>query len=254
MTDNCKPRILNIDVETAPNRTYSWGLYNQFIAINQIEEPGYMLSFAAKWYGEKEIIFRSIYHDGKDDMLQTLWDLIDEADAVLGWNSQCFDIKHIKRELLEGGYLPPTDVKHIDLLKVVRKEFKFASNKLDFISQRLDIGYKLKHQGFQLWRDCMAFDKKAWAIMKRYNKKDVQLVEEAYEILKPWINTATLNFALFSETGHACPRCGCESLELLDKPRRTNACEYDQYRCEDCGFIARSGSKRERASEKPVMR
>jgi predicted RNA-binding Zn-ribbon protein involved in translation (DUF1610 family)/DNA polymerase elongation subunit (family B) len=246
------PRILNIDIETAPNRSYTWGLWGQNIAISQIEEPGYILCFAAKWYGSKEVIFKSIYHDSKEEMLAELWNLLNEADAVLGWNSQTYDVKHIKRELLEAGYLPPTEPQHIDLLKVVRKQFKFASNKLDFISQRLDIGYKLKHQGFQLWRDCMAGDKKAWALMKRYNKKDVQLVEEAYEILKPWITTPTINFALFNP-GHSCPRCGHDKLVIEEKPARTKTAEYDQYRCVECGYVARDGRKKPRDGG-PVLR
>jgi DNA polymerase elongation subunit (family B) len=251
MTDKRKPRILNIDIETAPNRVYTWGLYNQNVAISQIEEPGYVLCFAAKWYGEKEVIYKSLHHDGKEEMLKELWSLLDEADAILGWNSQSFDVKHIKRELLEAGYLPPTESQHIDLLKVVRKQFKFPSNKLDFISQRLDIGYKLKHYGFELWRDCMAGDAKAWAIMKRYNKRDVQLVEDAYEILKPWITTPTINFAHFNDV-RSCPRCGCEDLTLEDKPHRTKVSEFKQYRCDDCGFVARE-RKADKNATKPEL-
>jgi DNA polymerase III epsilon subunit-like protein/predicted RNA-binding Zn-ribbon protein involved in translation (DUF1610 family) len=239
-----KARILNIDCETSPNRAYTF---------NQIIEPGRMLCFAARWHGEDEIIFRSEYHDSADDMIEDLWNLLDEADAVMGWNSASFDVKHINREFIERGLLPPTDYKHIDLLKVVRKNFRFASNKLDFVAQRLDLGNKLAHTGFQLWRDALAGDAEAWALMKEYNIQDVQLVEDAYELLLPWINVPTLNLALFSEAEHSCPRCGCEELTLEDKRARTGTAEYDQYRCDDCGYIARSGKKSKR-NNGPVLR
>jgi hypothetical protein len=239
MNDQRKARILNIDVELAPNVTYTWGFYNQYIGVNQVEDTTYILSFAAQWHGEKDIMFMSVYHDGQDTMIEELWQLMNEADAVMGWNSQSFDYKHICREFVEHGYLPPTEPKHIDLLKVVRKRFKFPSNKLDMISRKLDLGRKVEHHGFQLWRDCMAGDKKAWALMKRYNKHDVKLVAEAYEILKPWINTATLNLALFDDDDMTCPRCGEHEFEDEDKPHRTASHEYPQVRCTCCGYVAR---------------
>ena len=244
-----QPRILNIDVETAPNRVYSFGIWNVNIGVNQIEEPGRILCFAARWVGVgEEVIFKSEYHDGRLEMLEALWDLLDEADAVMGWNTQSFDVKWCNAEFLVEGYLPPTEYKHIDLLRVSRKNFKFPSNKLEYISKALDIGEKLKHYGFELWRDVMKGDPKAWSIMKRYNKKDILLVEEAYDILKPWINTPTLNFAQFKDV-RSCPRCGCEDLTPEKKPRRTNVNQFKQHRCDRCGYVAR-----ERKADKTVSK
>ena len=44
-----KPKILLLDIETAPAKVYSWGLFQQDHGINQVVEDGYMLCWCAKW-------------------------------------------------------------------------------------------------------------------------------------------------------------------------------------------------------------
>jgi len=68
-------------------------------------------------------------------MLDDLHALMDEADVVCGWNSTTFDHKHIKREFLEAGMLPPSPTKDLDLMRVVKSQFRFPSNKLDYVAQ-----------------------------------------------------------------------------------------------------------------------
>jgi hypothetical protein len=53
-------KLLLLDIETAPNTVYTWGLYDQNIAINQIISTGYVLCYAAKWYGRRWNQFDSI--------------------------------------------------------------------------------------------------------------------------------------------------------------------------------------------------
>lgn len=53
-------KILLLDIETAPNTVYTWGLFKQNIAINQIESPGYILCWAAKWLGDDRMFFSSL--------------------------------------------------------------------------------------------------------------------------------------------------------------------------------------------------
>ena len=57
-------RILTIDIETKPMTVYSWGLFNQFHSIDQIVDHGGLLCFAAKWMGDKEVLFYSEWDDG----------------------------------------------------------------------------------------------------------------------------------------------------------------------------------------------
>jgi len=181
-------RTLLLDIETKPIKAWVWGLWDQNISIGQIIEPTEMLCFGAKWQGSKtkKQVFSSVYHNGKGDMLRELHDLMEEAEVLVGWNSAGFDHKHIKREFLEAGMTPTSTVKDLDLMSVVKANFKFPSNKLDYVAQRLGVGSKFKHTGFQLWIDCINNDPKAWAMMKKYQAQDVVLLDELYDILLPW--------------------------------------------------------------------
>lgn len=175
-----------LDIETTPLQVYTWGLWDQNIGINQIIKSTEMLCFGAKWLGEKSVNFKSVHHDGKKAMLEELHRLMDEADALVGWNSASFDHKHINREFLENKMTPPSPTKDLDLMTIVKANFQFPSNKLDYVAQKLGVGSKVKHSGFELWIGCMNDDKKAWAEMKRYQIQDVQLLDNLYDILLPW--------------------------------------------------------------------
>ena len=63
-------RILTIDIETKPMKVYSWGLFNQFHTIDQIIDHGGLLCFAAKWAGEKDVLFFSEWDDGFEGMVK----------------------------------------------------------------------------------------------------------------------------------------------------------------------------------------
>lgn len=179
-------KILLLDIETTPMQVYAWGLWDQNISIDQIIKPTEMLCFGARWLDGKKVIFKSVHHDGKQAMLEELHKLMDEADALVGWNSAAFDHKHINREFLENGMQPPSPVKDLDLMSITKSNFQFPSNKLDYVAQALGVGAKVKHSGFSLWIKCMEGDDKAWKEMKKYQIQDVNLLVDLYYHLLPW--------------------------------------------------------------------
>lgn len=231
-------KVLFLDLETSPNLAYVWGLWDQRVAINQLVESTEVMCFGARWLGEKKVIFKSVHHDGKKEMLDALHQLIEDADALVGWNSQAFDSKHIKREFVENGYLPPSPYKELDLMRVVRSQFKFPSNKLDYVAQKLGVGSKVKHSGFDLWVGCMAGDKKSWAEMKKYQIQDVDLLVDLYDILKPWIKNHP-HAGLHDNVPEGCPNCASRNLEKRGYARTTTV-TYQRYQCKDCGKWMRS--------------
>ena len=180
-------KILFLDIETTPMQVYTWGLWDQNISIDQIIKSTEMLCFGARWLGSKKVIFKSAHHDGKQAMLDELHKLMDEADVLVGWNSAAFDHKHINREFFENGMQPPSLVKDLDLMSVVKSNFLFPSNKLDYVAQKLEVGAKVKHSGFSLWLRCMDGDDKAWKEMKKYQIQDVNLLVDLYDLLLPWL-------------------------------------------------------------------
>ena len=230
-------KILFLDIETAPNIAHVWGLWNQNIGINQIVEPGYTLCWSAKWKGKSKVLFDGLYYNSQ--MIKEVWGLLDEADVVVHYNGAKFDIPTLNKEFVEHNLPPPSPYKQMDLLRVTKKQFKFPSNKLDYVAKALGLGQKVKHIGHQLWIDCMDFDPKAWKQMEKYNKQDVVLLEKLYDRLLPWI-TPHPNYGLFAELDRpVCNNCGSHSLS----PRgyyRTNTQIYRRFRCGNCGTWNRS--------------
>jgi hypothetical protein len=175
-----------------------------------------------------------VHHDGKLEMLQTLHELMDEADVLVGWNSKQFDHKHINREFVENGFLPPSPTKDLDLMTVVKSRFRFPSNKLDYVAQKLGVGAKVQHTGFDLWVKCMAGDNKAWSVMKKYQIQDVDLLVDLYEILKPWMGAQHPSVAAYDDKPEGCVVCGSTDLAMRGRAF-TNAGSYIRFVCKTCG-------------------
>lgn len=231
-------KILLLDIETAPNVAHVWGLWQQNVGINQIIDAGYVMCWAAKWYGTDEVLFDSIHRSSPKTMLRRIHKLLDQADAVIHYNGTKFDIPTLNKEFILHGLLPPTPYKQIDLLRTARGQFRFPSNKLDYIAQSLGVGSKLVNRGHQLWIDCMARKDEAWAEMEAYNIQDVAILERVYEKLKPWIKNHP-NSGLYGEDSSVCPTCGGSHLHRRGLSR-TRACVYQRFVCRDCGTWSRT--------------
>lgn len=232
-------KILLLDIETAPNRAYVWGIYNQNVAIDQIEEPGYTICWSAKWYGQKGTFFSSIYQDTPEEMIRGIHELLNQADVVVHYNGNKFDIPVLNKEFITYGLGPTSPVLNVDLLNTVRKRFRFSSNKLDFVANYLGLGNKTKHKGMALWKECMEGDKEAWKIMEAYNKQDINLLEKLYERLLPWISPHP-NYALFTdEVEMVCPNCGSKHVNKRGVAY-TKTMTYQRYCCSDCGTWSRA--------------
>lgn len=182
-------KILIVDIETRPALAYVWGVWQQNIGTHQIVEDKAMLSWAAKWHGSTEVM----YADRREsDWLDKLWFLVDEADALVHYNGYRFDVPHIQQEFLLAGMDPPSRFHQIDLLKTIRTEFNFTSNKLDNIATQLGIGSKVEHEGFALWVKCMADEPEAWKRMRKYNIHDVKLTDTLFTQVMPWLKSPNL--------------------------------------------------------------
>lgn len=225
-------KTLLLDIETAPSIVYAWGLFKQNIAINQIDQPGYVLCWSAKWLGEDKILFDSIKRSGPEKMLRRIHKLVSEADAVCHYNGQKFDMPTLNKEFVIYGLPPPAPYKQIDLYQACKKNFRFVSNKLDFISQTLGLGEKVRHSGHELWTGCMNGDPASWKIMEEYNKQDVVLLEDLYNRLLPWLDKHPSHGALAGIS--CCPKCGSEEYQQRGYAV-TTAFKYRRYQCKGCG-------------------
>lgn len=221
-------KILVIDIETRPALAWVWGLYDQNIGLNQLVKPSSMMCFAAKWLGEKEIFFYSDWKDGHDTVVAEAYKLIDEADAVVGYNSDSFDLRKLQGEFLLAGFKPPAPVTSIDLLKSVKK-LGFQSNKLAYIGPFLNIGGKTQTGGFELWTQVMEDNPAACKKMQRYNEQDVMLTEKLYNRVKAYIR----NHPFMGER-QACGACDGKVLHSRGY-RRTKTFKIQRLQCQTCG-------------------
>jgi hypothetical protein len=180
-------------------------------------------------------------------MIKGLHRLIDEADLVIHYHGSAFDMPTANKEFLLYDLAPPSPVKQLDLLKVVKEKFRFPSNKLDYVAQRLKLGSKFPHEGHELWVKCMNGDAEAWGRMEAYNKHDVVLLEKLYYKIRPWIkghpNSALLEGKL------RCPTCNSISYHKRGYAC-TNSYIYQRYQCLDCRAWFRGSKSLTKKGEK----
>ena len=207
-------RVLLIDIECAPAKVHSWGLFNQNIGLSQILEDPRIMGFGAKWLGDKRVQWYSEYHQDRLTMLTKARDLLDAADVVVHYNGTTFDTPWILGELLREGIELPSPFKQIDLYRVFKKNTRFISHKLQYLSGALLKDSKVSTGGHQLCVRCLEGTPeeqvKAWRDMARYCKQDVNLLEPLLEKARP-ILPASINFAIYEEdTEVRCQKCGSD--------------------------------------------
>ena len=237
-------KVLFFDIETAPNLSYIWGQWQQD-AIAHVRE-WYILCFSYKWEHQKntQVVavkdFKLYNKDPENDLhvIQKLWDLFQEADVVIGQNSDAFDIKKANSRFAYHNLGPTSHYQSVVTLKIARRHFKFNSNKLGHLGEHLGLGAKESTGGFSLWEGCMNGDAKAWGVMKKYAKQDVDLLVDVYERLRPWA-TSHPNRNVIDGTTHECPTCGGNQLQKRGV-RRTRTMSYQQYQCTRCKAYCRS--------------
>jgi hypothetical protein len=233
---NTDAKILFLDIETAPSLGWVWGKWEQNVI--DFKSDWYMLSFAYKWAGDMKVIAVGLdnaprYKPGSENdkwLSKQVWNLINEADIIVAHNGDAFDLTKINTRLLIHGFTPPAPYKTVDTLKIARKVFRFDSNKLDDLGHYLDIGRKLPHTGFHLWKGCMVGDKESWAKMKEYNAHDVELLEQLYYKLREW---APGHPNVNQGRPDNCPRCGSDNVERRGFSY-TALRRKQRYRCRAC--------------------
>lgn len=240
------PKVLIYDIETAPILGNVWRLWDQNVALNQIESDWYVLSWSAKWLNspKSQVMYmdQRAAKDIEDDreILEVIWGLLDEADIVVTQNGRQFDQKKLNARFIIHGMKPPSSYKHIDTKIMAKKHFGFTSNKLEYMTDKLCTKYKkLKHQqfpGFELWKECLAGNIKAWREMEKYNRHDVLSLEELFNIMIPWDNSIDFNL-YHDENTHVC-KCGSTSF-TRNGYYYTSASKFQRYKCRGCGAETR---------------
>lgn len=237
-------KTLLFDIETTPIISYNWGIFDQ----NAIEvvKDWELLSVAYKWLGDSQVHCLTRKGEKTDKKLtRQLWNLLDSADVVIAHNGKQFDVKKSCAKFLEHGLRPPTPYRVVDTLELAKRQFRFTSNRLNDLGKLMGLGEKIKTD-FDLWKGCMNNDASSWALMEKYNKKDVELLEKVYLRLRPW-DTKHPNLA--SHGIEECPKCQSHRIQKRGFTIHL-AVQYQRLQCQDCGgwlrFRVPTSTKRKR--------
>ena len=224
-------KILILDIETKPAKAYVWRAYGeQNIGVEQIIDPGSIICVGAKWLGGRETFLFSEWEHGEYEMLSYIHEMMEEADAVITYNGDKFDLPKLQGAFLLVGLNPSPPLTSIDVVKSVRKLGYFV-NRLAFIGPFLNVGAKIKHEGFELWVKVMEGDKKAQKRMSKYCKQDVLLLEKLYIKIRPFIHNHPHLGELKSSS---CGACSSYSLQSRGY-RRTKTMRIQRLQCQVCG-------------------
>lgn len=237
-----KARILIFDIETSPIKAWVWNRWKQNVYLEQTISEWFMICWSAKWLGSEYTMSdclrpEEIIKEDDSRIVKQIWELLNEADIVVAHNGDCFDLPKLNSRFIVHGLVPPTTYSSIDTKKVAKHVFGFSSNKLDALATYFGIENKIE-TSFELWKDCLEGNAEALSYMEKYNVKDVEILEEVYLHLRPYIKNHPNIANITSVAG--CASCGSQKLELVkDHYYYTGVSKFYLYRCKDCGALVR---------------
>lgn len=226
-------KVLHLDIERTPALGAIWDIWGINVGIDQIIKDSEVLCWAASWEGKDKVEFSSSWQHGRLEMLKKVHALLSEADAVVTYNGDKFDIKVLQMEFAKFGLGQPSPYKSIDLLKTVKRRFKMTSYKLDYVLRYFALGQKLPNPGMVLWLDCMNGKAAARKLMKQYNIQDVTEMKKLFAFLKGWGIVGMPNLSAYTRE-ECCPECGSKHYQKRGT-RVVNVYRYPRYHCQDCG-------------------
>ena len=231
-----KIRRLFLDIEVSPNIVMSWRVGHKIsLTPDNIISERKIICAAWKWEGSKKVSALS-WDALQDDLFlcRKLLDVMEEADEIVAYFGDGFDIPWLRTRFLFHGFDFP-DYKTVDPCAWARRKFYFNSCKLDYVAKYLGLGGKLE-TGYGLWKKVVIdHDPDALTEMVKYNRQDVALLEQVFQrlaiVCKPKSHIGVMN-GLEKWT---CPRDGSENVKL--SKTRTTAAGTKQYQmqCNDCG-------------------
>lgn len=237
------PRILFYDLEISPMLAWVYQAYD----ANTIktEQAPKIISFAYQWSDEKTIHCKvlSDYKGYKPDRFNIddkqvtvdLYNVMSEADLLIGHNSDNFDFKIANARFAYYGLDPLPNQRYYDTLKKARQLFKMPKNNLDeiyFYYFEEEGKTKIKHSDI-LW-DYLAGDKKAHEHMRAYNKRDIEITRAIYEKMSPF-DKRHPNLTLLQRDGSRCKVCLSDKLERKPQSWYLRSVKRQRFKCLDCG-------------------
>lgn len=239
-------KIILYDLEVSRSLVEGYGNRWDFKVIKFIR-PQQLMCYSWKELGEKNVHFVS-WHDFKTyhEFVKSLQTLLDSADVTIAHNGGSFDDKMANRFFVTEGLNPPSPRKTIDTKREAQKWFRFESNKLDDLGQFLGVGRKESVGYTELEDDFLSErpSKQTIKLMRRYNNQDVQVLEQVYYRLRPFMANHP-NFGDITQTDGICPKCGSNNLHKRGFNHRRGG-SSQRYQCQNCyGWCSEASIKKQ---------
>ncbi len=228
---------LYADIETLPAQVLAFSAgFNQTINHDAIFKERCIICIGYKWAGDKKAkVLRFDKNQCDKKMLQEFIAIANEADEIVGHYGNHFDWPWIRTRALFHK-LPPFPVwKTVDTKQIASKYFYFQSNKLDYISDFLGHGKKLKTD-FSLWKKiALSNDQASIDYMAKYCAIDVDRLEKVYNDMAAFVPAKTHVGVLAGGDKWTCPHCGGKN--VYTSMTRITAGGTKQFRmqCKDDG-------------------
>ena len=271
MTNN--PKILTFDIESNLLHFKAFNTGEQYLNHTQLI-PGKsrysIICIAYRWLDGSGGIIKWGSKTGQKGIIERFDKIAEQADIIIGKNSDRFDIKMINGiRALNGIKGNPTwALCSDDIEKQMRKYFKLPSQSLDYISYQLGLGGKIKME-FKHWNQVDNYitlldlkergmskesleiyssymfersfstvlkeGKKAFEEMCIYCEKDTEDTRSLWLKLSEHFDSK-FNNAKFQGVPLACKHADCGSLALFKdgKKKLVNGSLYQKYSCVEC--------------------
>lgn len=160
-----------------------------------------------------------------------------EADCWIAHFGKYFDVVFLNSRLLYHG-LPtmPTNFPLIDTWRTMKNTLKLRNNRLATLQDFLRLESSKTPITAEDWIRALAGQRKAMKMVIDHCRKDVDVLVEAYERLKPLIVDHP-NHRLYDESA-GCPTCGSHKVQYRGY-HRTRTRQYRRVHCQDCGSWGR---------------
>lgn len=245
-----KPKVLFWDVETTYVRARIWNMGKQYVGHEKIVDGDRtkIICIGYKWLGEKKTHILKWNNKTQDcsKIIRDFSKVVEEADVAIAHNGDRFDVKHFNTQCLLYGLPPVNWPTTEDTLKQLRQKFYLPSYKLDYVAKML-FGEGKNPMNFQDWIDIIEGKNQktkdaALEKMIKYCKKDVQLLEDAWKVVAPYLEPKVNRSLIKNNHRLGCPSCGNDKVHK-DGRKVTKSGIYQRYQCQTCGHKFRGSKK-----------
>lgn len=222
-------KILAWDIE-ATSLTANWGT---------------VLCVGIKEVGKKKVDLLSVADfpaydtDTTNDkaLVRAVRDKLADADAWITWYGKGYDVPMLNTRLLYHRLAPLPPIPHIDCWGTARHHLKLTSNRLASVQGFFGLKTAKSPVEGTTWVKAIAGNRSALRYIEEHCRKDVAVLEEAYERIKPLIPSHP-HLSLLKGKTNRCRKCGSKRLSP-DRRIVSGVTIYQLYRCNGCGGYPR---------------